>query len=67
MVDGNSIGDSAGVGGIDRVPGGQPLLQALATARGNERRVIFRDEADHQRFLRVLCERVELKGHRNQR
>lgn len=29
------------------------------TARGNERRAIFRDDADHERFLRVLGESVE--------
>jgi putative transposase len=28
------------------------------TARGNERRTIFRDDADHERFLRVLGESV---------
>jgi len=28
------------------------------TARGNERRAIFRDDADHERFLRVLGESV---------
>ena len=28
------------------------------TARGNERRTIFRDDADHERFLRVLGETV---------
>lgn len=29
------------------------------TARGNERRAIFRDDADRERFLRILSESVE--------
>ncbi len=29
------------------------------TARGNERRAIFLDDADRQWFLRTLCESVE--------
>ena len=34
------------------------------TARGNERRAIFRDDANHERLLRVLGESVERFGAR---
>jgi putative transposase len=32
------------------------------TARGNERRVIFRDDADRERFLRNLAQAQQLHG-----